>query len=56
MEPMAKDVNGEWVLTPSGGPAKYAIELNAGGAAAAGVKAGDRIEMPPEVQAPKNLE
>jgi uncharacterized membrane protein (UPF0127 family) len=32
--------------TPSDGPAKYAIELNAGQAAAAGVKAGDVLQLP----------
>ena len=32
--------------TPSGGPAMYAIELPAGQAAAAGVKAGDTVTIP----------
>jgi uncharacterized membrane protein (UPF0127 family) len=31
--------------TPSDGPAKYAIELNAGQAASAGVKAGDVLQL-----------
>jgi len=33
---------------PSDAPAQYAIELNAGAAAAAGVKAGDMLIIPPE--------
>lgn len=33
--------------TPSGGPAMYAVELNAGAAEKAGVKAGDRIDLGP---------
>jgi uncharacterized membrane protein (UPF0127 family) len=36
--------------TPSGGAAKYAIELNAGAAADAGVHVGDRLDIPPEAQ------
>jgi len=35
--------------TWSHGPAKYAIELNAGQATAAGIKAGDALKMPPAV-------
>jgi uncharacterized membrane protein (UPF0127 family) len=34
--------------TLSAAPARYAIELNQGAAAAAGVKAGDRLSIPPE--------
>jgi uncharacterized membrane protein (UPF0127 family) len=34
---------------PSNGPAKYAIELNQGAANAAGVKAGDQLQIPPAV-------
>lgn len=33
----------------SRGPAKYAIELNQGAAQAAGVKAGDRLTLPPSI-------
>ena len=33
---------------PSRAPAKYAIELNQGAAARAGVKPGDRLAIPPE--------
>ncbi len=33
-------------LTSSDEPAKYAIELNAGAAASAGVKAGDKLQLP----------
>ena len=33
--------------TPSGGPAMYAVELRAGQAAAAGVKTGDQLSIPP---------
>lgn len=36
---------------PSDGLAKYAIELNAGQAAASGVKAGDMLQIPPAVDA-----
>jgi hypothetical protein len=36
---------------PSDAPAKYAIELNAGQAAASGVKAGDTLQIPPAVDA-----
>ena len=32
--------------TPSDGPARYAVELAAGQAAAAGVKAGDKLKVP----------
>jgi uncharacterized membrane protein (UPF0127 family) len=32
--------------TPSGGPAKWAIELNQGAAADAGIKVGDKVEIP----------
>lgn len=38
--------------TPSKGPAKYAIELNQGAAAASGVKAGDVLSIPPEAREP----
>jgi uncharacterized membrane protein (UPF0127 family) len=38
--------------TPSNGPAKYAIELNKGLAAAAGVKPGDTLIIPSEVRDP----
>jgi hypothetical protein len=34
---------------PSDGPAKYAIELNEGMAAKAGVKAGDQLAVPKEI-------
>ena len=37
---------------PSDGPAKYAVELNAGAAQRAGVKAGDVLEVPPEAREP----
>jgi uncharacterized membrane protein (UPF0127 family) len=37
--------------TRSDGPAKYAIELPAGAAAATGVKAGDELHVPPAVDA-----
>jgi hypothetical protein len=33
---------------PSAGPAMYAIELNQGTAARAGVKAGDMLQIPPQ--------
>ena len=36
---------------PSDGPAMFAIELNEGAAARAGVKAGDTLAIPPEVRA-----
>lgn len=39
--------------TPSAGPAKYAIELNKGMAAEAGVKAGDVLVVPKEAREPK---
>ncbi|HMO25414.1 MAG TPA: DUF192 domain-containing protein, partial [Tepidisphaeraceae bacterium] len=32
---------------PSAGPAKYAIELNAGEIARTGLRRGDRIDIPP---------
>jgi uncharacterized membrane protein (UPF0127 family) len=35
--------------TPSAGPAKYAIELNAGVAKEVGLKAGDRLDVPANV-------
>ena len=38
-------------VTPSDGPAQYAIELNLGAAAAAGVKVGDRLVIPAEAKA-----
>lgn len=41
---------------PSGGPAKYAIELNAGTAARVGLKAGDAVALPPMVRNPPELE
>ena len=50
MKPMERDARGEWVTTPSDAPAKYAIELNEGAAAAAGVKVGDRLEIPAEAR------
>ena len=37
---------------PSDGPAMYAIELNAGAAARAGVKAGDQIKVPDDLRVP----
>ncbi len=37
----------------SAGPAQYAIELNAGAAAAAGVKAGDVLAIPREAVSPR---
>ena len=43
----------EFPGTPSGGPAKYAIELNAGQAAAAGVKAGDVLRLPDAAKSAK---
>jgi uncharacterized membrane protein (UPF0127 family) len=33
---------------PARAPAKYAIELNQGAAARAGVKPGDRLTIPPD--------
>jgi len=36
-------------LTWSAGPAKYAVELNVGEAAACGVKPGDTLQIPPAV-------
>jgi len=39
--------------TPSAGPAKYAIELNKGMAAEAGVKVGDVLVVPKEAREPK---
>lgn len=41
---------------PSGGPARYVIELNDGIAAAAGLKPGDHIELPPAAKNPPGLE
>ena len=41
---------------PSDGPAKYAVELNQGTAARVGVKAGDSVTFPPNVQKPADLE
>lgn len=40
---------------PSDGPAKYAIELNQGAGARAGVKPGMMIEIPPEARDPRGL-
>ena len=37
---------------PSGGPAKYAIEVNQGAAARAGVNVGDVLEIPPGAREP----
>ena len=56
MEPNAKDALGEYVNTPSDAPSRYAIELNAGQAAAAGVKVGDHIELPSEARTPGDLD
>lgn len=42
--------------TASDGPAKYAIELNAGTAAKVGLKVGDTIDLPPTVRNPAELE
>ena len=56
MEPQALDARGAYLTTPSGAPAKYAIELNAGAAGAAGVKVGDHLEFPPQVKDPPDLE
>lgn len=39
---------------PSAKPAKYAIELNAGGAAYCGVKIGDKLTIPAAASEPKN--
>jgi uncharacterized membrane protein (UPF0127 family) len=47
MEPYVEE------LTPSKGPAKYAIELNAGEAEAAGAKEGQLLELPASVKATK---
>ena len=41
---------------PAGGPAQYVIELNAGAAAAAGLKPGDRVDLPKEAREPPGLE
>jgi uncharacterized membrane protein (UPF0127 family) len=41
---------------PSDGPARMAIELNVGVAARIGLKPGDVVSIPPEVQNPPNLE
>jgi uncharacterized membrane protein (UPF0127 family) len=38
---------------PSDAPMRYAIELNKGAAASAGLKVGDHVEIPPEVREPK---
>ena len=35
--------------TPAAAPAKYAIELNQGAAAAAGLHPGDPLQLPPAV-------
>jgi uncharacterized protein len=56
MLPNDKDAFGEYVTTPSDAPSKYAIELNAGQAAASGVKVGDQIDLPPAATAPEGLE
>lgn len=37
-------------LTPSGGPARWAIELNQNAAANAGLKVGDQLKIPPAAQ------
>src|SRR3954470_9178673 len=47
MEPYVEET------TPSKGPAKYAIELNAGEAEAAGAKEGQLLELPASVKATK---
>jgi uncharacterized membrane protein (UPF0127 family) len=52
----AKGPNGDWKAFPSGFPIKYAIELNAGMAAEAGIHVGDVLQIPSEVRAPGNLE
>jgi uncharacterized membrane protein (UPF0127 family) len=39
---------------PSDGPAQYAIELNRGAAAKAGVKVGDVLTLPERVRKPQN--
>jgi hypothetical protein len=56
MEPNAKDALGAYVNTPSDAPSRYAIELNAGQAAASGVKVGDHIDLPSEARAPGDLD
>ena len=38
-------------LTPSDGPARWAIELNQGAAAAAGLKVGDNLKIPESARA-----
>lgn len=43
----------EFPGTPSGGPIKYAIELNSGQAGAAGVKIGDTLRLPEAVREAK---
>lgn len=57
MKPQERDPStGNYRTFPSGAPAKYAIELNEGAAAAAGVKVGDVLEIPPgarEAQDPR---
>ena len=40
---------------PSDGPAKYAVELNEGAAARAGVKAGDVLSIPDEARDPGSM-
>jgi uncharacterized membrane protein (UPF0127 family) len=41
---------------PSAGPARFAIELNEGAAAAAGLKPGSHIDLPQEATQPADLE
>ena len=41
-------------LTPSNGPAKYAIELNAGQIKATGVQVGQTLAIPPEARKPSH--
>jgi hypothetical protein len=41
---------------PSGGPTQFVIELNDGAAAAAGLKVGDKIDLPKEAREPPGLE
>ena len=41
-------------LTPSGGPAKYAIELNAGAIKEAGVRPGQVLDVPADAREPKH--
>lgn len=42
----------EQPTVPSDAPMKYAVELNAGAAAAAGLKVGDQLTVPPEAREP----